>query len=294
MKDVDIVVGFSELCQRKKFEPASLVKTETSKDYVRVLPLEIQPKLYEVQYHSDMMYRHVAKTMTHYLAFGYHLFELKRTEAYRYVRDEGEKGYESFYKFCSDKFDMSSTNVKRHLAVCARYCAGGPVLVDAYYEQFSFRKLAELATFERDLDRKFTAAVTVTEIQELRKYYSKNDWKASATTSWKDDLKACRDERELDRKAEQERRKKFAFESVREEQERKGLSPAPTDDGKKKIYRTDFDRLMSFFDGTCRSLTELKAKFPSFADDLDEVFKYLQAKSQALHRAKYDDVLGRL
>ena len=298
MKDVDIVVGLSEFTAKKNFEPATLVKTEDSTEFLRVLPLEIQPKLDEATYHYGMVYRHVAKTMVHYLAVGYHLFELKRTEVYRYVRDEGEKGYESFYKFCKDKFNMSPTNVKRHLAVCAKFCAGGPVLTDTYYEQFSFRKLAEMATFERDLEHKFTASVTVEQLKELRTYYSKNNWRVSTKTRWQDDWKACQEEKERDRKRKQELKKGFVFESIRDEQERKGLLPAPADAVKPQKnsfrYHTDLDKLMSFFDNTCRSVAELKKKFPSFADDLDEVYEYLQGKSQALHRAKYDDVLGRL
>ena len=294
MREEDIVVSLSEVRPLFKFETASLVKHAEDSDFLRVLPIEVQPKMEEVFYHHKAICRHVEKTLEHYLSIAFHLRCLKDSEAYRYVRQEGEKGYESFYRFCEDVYHFSPTNVKRMLAVCYRYCDGSATLKDKAYENYSFRKLSIMATFEQDLDKKLNATVSTRQLEELRKYYSKNDWRISARTTWQEDLAAAREEVEIDKKMKQAQKGAFAFESLREEKARASSEETVKVDKKSKRYYTDLDKLMSFFDGTCRSVAELKKKHPSFADDLDEVFAYLQGKSQALHRAKYDSVLDRL
>lgn len=303
MREEDIVVSLSEALPIFKFETASLVRHEFNKDFLRVLPIESQPKMEEVYYHHKAISRHVEKTLEHYLSIAFHLRCLKDSEAYRYVRQEGEKGYESFYRFCEDVFHFSPTNVKRMLAVCYRYCDGSATLKYKAYEEFSFRKLSIMATFERGLDEKIfsysanlyeNARISVRQLEDLRKYYSKNNWEVSSKTTWKEDLATYQAELELDKKMKQAQKGAFAFESLREEKARASSEETVKVDKKSKRYYTDLDKLMSFFDGTCRSVAELKKKHPSFADDLDEVFAYLQGKSQALHRVKYDSVLDRL
>lgn len=111
----------------------------------------------------------------HFIDIGHALFDLRRDEIYKVVRQDmhGGTGYSNFYIFCGEVFGFKKKTTQRLLKVYEEFCNKENGLIDVRYVNFSFRQLAELAGMEKYRER-IPVTMTTRQIQHLKEYYKDN------------------------------------------------------------------------------------------------------------------------
>ena len=179
------------------------------------------------------------------------------------------QGYTNFYKFCEEKLGVATTTVKRLIAINGHFCKNGSKLPPKY-QQYGASKLAIMATFENGLEGKLQPAVTIKQLDKLKKYYSSHEWHVDMQTSWRDDLKKFETEQEENRLLKSARLLERKFE------------PAKETAGKPKGLVSDpYKAYTRFFDETLRTVAGLHSENTQLApivQELESVLKRLQGE----------------
>lgn len=291
---MDIAIAPLRYKIESKLKAAELVSKNDVGHFDRVLPLESQPMLAQLREWNDSIVACVQTSVLCFVQLGYLLNQVKLSNSYRYVQDKGLQGYTSFFKFCADVYGLSKKTVQRLIAVNVRYCGNGPDFIVKGAERYSFRQLAELASFKNGLDGKVPPKASVRDIEKLYAYYSSREWEVSNATTWQEDLAAYSDERSAESKRERDRVKKFAFESGPETRqfdtkgvESKTLSGPENSviERPKNAYK-EYDLFLEFVDQSAKKLEELRKKCPDLVSEIDDISELFALKGKAIRALK--------
>ena len=284
---MDIAIAPLRYKLESKLKAAELVSKNDVGHFDRVLPLESQPMLAQLREWNDGIVSCVQTSVLCFVQLGYLLNQVKLSNSYRYVQDKGLQGYTSFFKFCADVYGLSKKTVQRLIAVNVRYCGNGPDFIVKGAERYSFRQLAELASFKNGLDGKVPPKASVRDIEKLYAYYSSREWEVSNATTWQEDLAAYSDERAAESKRERDRIKKFAFESGPETRGSvKGINEDLSGSVRPKNAYQEYDLFLEFVDQSGKKLEELRKKCPDLISEIDEISEFLALKGKAVRVVK--------
>ncbi len=258
---------------KKQMQPASIVQMEGEIQFRRYLPLEmstqVQPHFENLQLYVKRFDGCARRIQVNFILCGYFLNCIKRDGLFRYCVQEGLQGYTNFYTFCEEVLGVSTTSAKRLIAINERFCKNGPEL-PAAYQKYGASKLAIMATFKNDLESKLQPAVTVKQLEKLRKYYSSHDWKVATYTTWSVDLQNFETEQQKNRLLKSSRLIEYKFEAAKDKPTTKGLLSDP------------YKKYTRFFDETLRTVADLyiekDTRFAPIMKELESVLKRLQGE----------------
>ena len=277
--------------KRVVLEAASLVSRYENSEFERVLPLEAQPAIATAEELSRELLKTVYVIASRFVKMGYILGEIKRTGCYRYVREVGEQGYQSFYKFCKDFYGLSDTDVKRLVLINERFCDCGMSLVDPAYERFSMSQLAEMASYKAGLEAKLPPACSVRKMARLRRYYSSLDWKVSPKTTWQEDLAKCEHWEQDEEKRKRDKLKKFKFEKGEETRQRQS-GKSSVKQGKAVNVFKDYDAFLLASDQSAELFKDAEKKCPALAPYIAEILTVLSKTGQEVRAAKSREIFA--
>lgn len=194
---------------RREFKSASRVYSEEFGTYYDIDDEIVVKKFARFEHLHAVAFNAQNTIKLNFIEFGCVLYELRRDEIYKCVRQDahGGTGYTNFYTFCSDVFGLKKQTVANMLRVVEEFVNKENGILDVQYMNFSYSQLVELASMEKYRER-IPVTMSKRNIKRLKELY-KDGYTPVPGHSVDDDLKEF--QRRQDEKKEKANAEKNAL-----------------------------------------------------------------------------------